>query len=166
MENAILEGYRIGYKNFSGKPDQFNREGDRNFVVFLDEETADILEKDGWNVKRPKPSPDPEIVREPYLPVKVNFNGRPPTVVTITNQGEANENIMRHTEDTVSSLDHLDIRECDLIISPYHYDFAGRQGISAYLQTLYAKVEVDPFYNKYYGGGSNFDVVSDEDLPF
>ena len=104
MENAILEGFRIGYKNFSGKPDQFNREGDRNFVVFLDEETADILEKDGWNVKRPKPSPDPEVVREPYLPIKVNFNGRPPTVVTITNKGATNENMLRHTEDTVSSI--------------------------------------------------------------
>lgn len=165
MEEVKLEGYRIGYKNFSGKPDQFNREGNRNFVVFLDEKTAESMEKDGWNVKWPKPSPDPEIVREPYLAVKINFNGRPPVITTITNRGQANESIVRHTEDTVSSLDHLDIKDCDLIISPYHYDFAGRQGISAYLQILYATVEVDPFYNKYYSDPNNFDTL-EEDLSF
>ena len=48
----MIEDARILYRNFSGTGTDYNREGDRNFnVIIEDQETALAMQKDGWNVK-------------------------------------------------------------------------------------------------------------------
>lgn len=97
-----LEGVRIGFRNFAGEEGRYNKKGDRNFVVFLDDAEADKLEADGWNVKSPKPNDDidpEEDTRQAYLPVSLNFNGFPPKVVVI-----ADGNATKLGEDEVTCL--------------------------------------------------------------
>ena len=57
---VVMEGVRIIFRNFAGKEGQYNREGDRNFAVLLDEQTADPMGQDGWNVKMLRPRSDEE----------------------------------------------------------------------------------------------------------
>ena len=46
-----IENAHIMFKNFSGKGDQFNRAGDRNFCVRIDDpDFARQLRNEGWNV--------------------------------------------------------------------------------------------------------------------
>lgn len=146
-DNTILmEGVRIIYRNFAGKEGQYNREGDRNFAVLLDEKVANALAKDKWNVKFIKPREDEEDDTPPqaFLPVSVNFKGRPPRIVLVTSRGRTYLD-----EDTVDMLDWADITNVDLIIRPYAWTVNDKSGIKAYLQSLYVTIQEDPLEEKY-----------------
>lgn len=142
---VMMEGVRIIFRNFAGKEGQYNREGDRNFAVLLDEKIAAAMDEDGWNVKMLKPR-DEEEGSEPqaYLPVAVNFRGRPPRIVLITSR-----NRTTLTEDQVETLDWVDILNVDLIVRPYEWTVNGKTGIKAYLQSMYITIEEDPLEAKY-----------------
>lgn len=143
---VIMEGVRIIFRNFSGKEGQYNREGDRNFAVLIDESTAEAMAADGWNVKMLKPRDDDEEGSAPqaYLPVAVNFRGRPPRIVMITSRNRTNLN-----ESQVETLDWVDILNVDLIVRPYEWTVNGKSGIKAYLQSMYITIEEDALEAKY-----------------
>ena len=60
---VTMEGVRLMFRNFAGKEDQYNKEGDRNFAVAIDETVARQMAEDGWNIKWLKPREDDEIGR-------------------------------------------------------------------------------------------------------
>jgi hypothetical protein len=143
---VMMEGVRIIFRNFSGKEGQYNREGDRNFAVLIDNDVANAMSEDGWNVKWLKPRETDEEGTEPqaYLPVSVNFRGRPPRIVLITSRGRSNID-----EHSVETLDWVDILNVDLIVRPYEWTVNGKSGIKAYLQSIYVTIEEDPLEAKY-----------------
>lgn len=141
----IIEDAKILYRNFSGLGSPYNREGDRNFNVIIDDpEVANQLQADGWNVKCRLPR-DPEDLPLYHVKVNVNFkSARGPKIYLHT--GSAMSYL---DETTVNELDQSDILTCDMIISPYHYERNGQTGISAYLDTLHVVIKEDPFAHKY-----------------
>lgn len=148
-QEITLEHMNIQFRNFSGAAGQFNKEGDRNFCVLFDTDElialAEQLVEDGWNVKRLHPS-DPAETRQPYMQVKVNFNGyRPPKIVMVSSAGKT-----QLTPETVNILDWADIEFVDMIISPYEWEVNGRTGVSAYLKTMYVTIHEDELEKKYY----------------
>lgn len=140
----IMENAKIRFRNFAGRPDEFTREGDRSFALVIEDEgLANKMREDGWNVKMRLPK---EEGSEPwyYLKVKVNFNGVPPKIVEVTSRNRVALN-----EDTVGILDTAELKSVDVEVSPYHWEVGGRSGITAYLKTMYATIEEDPFAAKY-----------------
>jgi hypothetical protein len=142
---VLMEGVRIIFRNFAGKEGQYNREGDRNFAVLLDEKVASAMAEDNWNIKWLRPRSEEEQ-EEPqaYLPISVNFKGRPPRIVLITSRGRTNLD-----EDSVETLDWADIINVDLIVRPYEWVVNDKSGVKAYLQALYVTIEEDPLEIKY-----------------
>ena len=139
-----IDDARIIYRNFSGAPSKFNREGDRNFAVIIpDEEMADALAKEGWNVKI-KPAREEGDAPFMFLPVKVKFNDRGPIVRLISGN---NKRILK--EDTISILDNVDILSVDMDIRPYDWDVNGKTGRTAYLQSICVAQEVDRFADRF-----------------
>lgn len=142
-----IDEARIIYRNFAGAPSKFNREGDRNFAVVIeDQDIAEALTEKGWNVKIKPPREEGD---EPFmfLPVKVKFNDRGPRVYLQNSLGGRNRVTL--DEDTVSILDNVDITNVDLDIRPYDWDVQGKIGRTAYLQSICVTQEVDRFLNRY-----------------
>lgn len=140
--NLFLENVKIGFRNFEGREGRYNAEGKRNFVIFLDNETAARLEEQGWNIHWPKPNEnDTENEKNPFLKVRVNFNWKGLKIVMIVNGKPEFLD-----EDTVGVLDTAELENVDVSVSPYEYE-PGK--ISASLASIYATVKTDEFMAKY-----------------
>lgn len=151
-ESAVLEGVQIIYSNFSGRADDFNREGNRNFNIILDRETGEKMEKDGWAVRWQEPREEGDDPRA-LLNTIVKFGGRrPPKVVMVTGRGQT---IL--DERTIALLDSAEITNVDVIIRPYNWSVGGKSGVKAYVKSLYVTIEEDPLEAKYGAIWENYD---------
>ena len=151
-----IDDAKIIFKNFEGRGDKFNRAGDRNFSLLIeDPNTADALVKEGWNVKI-KPGRDED--EEPFmrLPVKVKFTEYGPNVYLRTG-----DRVNKLDEESISCLDDIDIESVNMDIRPYDWEVNGRTGRTAYLQSMEVIQRIDRFSARY--GGNDIDG---ERLPF
>ena len=139
----LIEDARIVFRNFAGVEGPFNRKGDRNFAVILDDDIAELLSADGWNVKTLAPREEGDTPT-PYLPVAVKYEVRPPRIVMISSSGKTQLNV-----DTVETLDYAEIAKADVLINPYDWEVNGKTGTKAYLKSLYVTVEEDALERKY-----------------
>ena len=140
-----IDDARIVFRNFKGEASKYNNEGNRNFAVIIpNEEMAEELQKRGWNVKIKEPRDEGDIPFM-YLPVKIKFNDRGPSVYL--KSGDADP--VRLTEDTINCLDDIDILGVDLDIRPFDWEVNGKTGRTAYLQSILVTQEIDRFASRF-----------------
>jgi hypothetical protein len=139
----MIEDAQLIFRNFAGREQAFNSEGDRNFSVVLYPALAEELKALGWRVKQLKAREEGEE-GDYHLKVKVNYSkGRPPRVVLITSK-----NRTELGADEVGIIDTADIKIADVVINPWWSDMAGG-GYSGFLKTLFVTVNEDEIEMKY-----------------
>lgn len=149
-----IDGRQIIFKNFEGRGDKFNREGDRNFSLRIDDEnTADALVKEGWNV-RIKEGRDEDEGPFMRLPIKVKFTNYGPNVYLRTGN-----RVNELNEESIACLDNIEIDSVNMDVRPYDWDVNGRTGRTAYLQSMEVVQRIDRFAARYAN-------KNDEEVPF
>lgn len=143
VKTFMIEDAPIIFRNFAGKEGQYNREGDRNFAVILQDEVALQMLEDGWNVRYLEAREEGDLPT-PYISIAVNFKNRPPRVILLTSTTRT-----QLDEQSVEALDWADIQTADLIARGYEWSVNGKTGVKAYLQSLFVTIEEDALERKY-----------------
>ena len=79
-----------------------------------------------------------------FLPVKIRFNDRGPTVYLNTNG-----KVTKLDEDSIKNLDYMAISSVDLNIRPYDDEISGRPFRAAYLQSMEVFQDIDSIAARY-----------------
>lgn len=143
LQTITLQNRRILFKNFEGVKAKFNAEGARNFCVILEQDEAQEFLNMGLNVKF-LPQREDDDAPTPYLKIKVNWSGKPPTVVQITSGGRT-----RLDKDGSKILDWAELTNVDLMFNPYFWEVEEKSGYTCYLTSLYATLYENELDLKY-----------------
>lgn len=137
-ETITIRDADILFRNFGGRERQYNEEGQRNFCVILDDETAERFIKEGWNVSQLKAREEGD--ETPYFTeINVKFGRtRPPKIVMVTSAAK-----VPLDEDMVDMLDYADIAQVDMVINPYRWSANGAEGVKGYLKTMIVHIAED-----------------------
>lgn len=143
-KHIIMENVRIIFKNFTGLEGTYNRAGDRNFGVLIENETAAAMEQNGWPIKYLRPREE-EDLPQAWLKVKIKLDSvKPPRIVLITSRGRT-----ELPDELVGMIDWAEIANVDLKIRRFDWDFNGKQGTTAYLESIYVTIVEDALERKY-----------------
>lgn len=153
-QRLTLRNVQLKYRNFSGKKTDYNDAGKRNFVLVIPEDSVEMFRSAGLNVKE-KELNNGDI--EFQLKVNCRFDIRPPRIKVVT-YPNGKQKLTDITEDTVGSLDWMEFQKVDITVSCSHWTQGKREGVTAYVETLYVTPIVDPLDEEY--------TEEDDECPF
>lgn len=152
-ETLLVDNAQLVYKNFRGLQSQYNMEGNRNTGLLLDYDQAYEMMNNGWTGIRPFKDDVYAGIDNPrhVIKVRVKFKHRPPRCYLISSGSDGVPSKTLLGEGLIGIFDTTDSTNVDLVLVAYEYDVSGRQGKSAYLQSMFYTMYEDPLELRYAG---------------
>ena len=142
--HVVIEDARVinNFSNFSGEESQFNRKGDRNFVISIeDPAAAQTLKDSGWNIKIYVPRNDPDADPVYQLKCKIGYKYSVKPIIKMVQNGR----ITRLDEETIDILDAMYIERVDLLLNPAHWSNISGSGVTAWVTEMKAYIQSEYF---------------------
>ena len=142
---VLIDNARITWRNFAGRRDDYNRNGEREFHVIVDDpDIAEELMARGCNM-RIKQSEDPNEPPRMSFKVKVSYRFGEPAVYL-----DNGRNVVSLTESSIGNLDRIDIDRVDLdIYFGKEWTVNGKTARTAYLDKIMVVQSVDRFRTRF-----------------
>ena len=135
-----LSNKNLIFRNFEGRKSNYNNLGSRNFNVVLDDVVAEMLEKEGFYIKKRVNDKGEE---SKLLKVNVKMDSKwPPEIHVFTKKGEQN-----YGADEVASLDDADVISGEVWINGYMG--ANSDHKTAWLDEMYVALRDNATADKY-----------------
>ena len=156
-----LSNRNIIFRNFSGRPSQYNKNGDLKFTLVINEpETAQRLASHGWNVKVKPPKNEGD---EPFctldVRIRLDLEWARPKIKMFTRTGS-----VWIDEGNIKIFDDAEFDTVDLVLRQYAWkNGRGESGISAQLSEMYARIAEGVLEAKW---AEEEGPGDDEDAPF
>lgn len=134
-----LSNRNIIFRNFSGRPSQYNKNGDLKFTLVINSpEDAQRLASYGWNVKIKPPRNDGE---EPFctldVRIRMDLDFAKPKIKMFTRNGS-----VWIDETRIKTFDDAEFEKVDLVLRQYAWkNGRGESGVSAQLSEMYARIQ-------------------------
>ena len=161
LDRINLDDTRFIFRtNFAGdaKQDRFGDSRRKANIIIPTEAQAKELTKAGFKVRQTRPSEEQmaagDFVPEYYVMAQVKYRKNdgtpvkyPPNVYLVT---PGNEPVLL-TEDTISCLDSIRVKNVNAVLNPHEYDGATGSGLSLYVRTMYVEQDLDddPYADRY-----------------
>lgn len=155
-----LSNRNIIFRNFSGKPTQYNKNGDLKFTLVInDPETAQKLVSYGWNVKVKPPRNEGE---DPFctldVRIRLDLEWARPKIKQFTRTGS-----VWIDEANIKNFDDAEFETVDLVLRQYAWkNGRGESGVSAQLSEMYARIAEGVLEAKW----AEEEGPGEDDLPF
>lgn len=164
LEDARLMGGK--FKNFAGRANDYNREGNRYINVVIPADKVDELVEKGWAIKElpPREEGDSPVY---FMKVSIRYQDDGGFSDPKIYKGIDRDNMHKVTVATVADLDRDEIEYVDMVIRPYHWKRkSGEEGVSAYLEEMYVIIKGSRFKAKYSIQEDGEEEYDDDDAPF
>ncbi|MBO7450448.1 MAG: hypothetical protein J6U54_08760 [Clostridiales bacterium] len=142
-KRTIINGVPVKYHNFAGVKTDYNREGDVNFEIIIDEETALNMMEDGWYIK----INEDDLGRKEYrIKIRLGEFGDP-QVFIIGDDGKA----IPFNRGQWKRIDRMTISYVDVEFHQSRKTFMhdGHEYYSAYADNLFVNIVENSLYKKY-----------------
>lgn len=153
----------IIWKNFEGRENKFGSRK-KTFNLVLNQEMADRLQEDGWNIKYREgreEGDDPLYYTEIVVNMEHDDERYNPEIKLYSSFG-GRRSCRNLTNETVRDLDQLELERVDLEIHPYEHGRGGYK-IKGYLNKLNAVQAEDRSFGGFY---ASYMDEAPEEIPF
>lgn len=143
VKRTIINNAPVKYHNFAGVKTEYNREGDVNFEIILDEETALNMRDDDWYIKES----EDDLGRKEYrIKIRLGELGDP-QVFIIGDDGKA----IPFNRGQWKRIDRMNISYVDVEFKQSRKTFMheGHEYHSAYADNLFVNIVENSLFKKY-----------------